>query len=118
MLEMRNLWRLILGALFFTAPLLGQGTRLWVLRAPGEMVEYDPATFAVKQTVKVPAEAVLSPGNVSVNGVWQILFAAAVSLPLSKEDAASAHSVWFCNGHIGATIDLGVKREMMGAGSN
>jgi hypothetical protein len=115
---MRKLWPLIVAVLLLTAPLFAQGKRVWVLRAPGEMVEYDPATFAVKQTVKVPAEAVQSPGNVSVNGVGQILFAAAVSLPLSKEDAASAHSVWFWNGHSASTIDLGVKREVMGAGSN
>jgi hypothetical protein len=115
---MRKLSLLIVTLLLLTVPLLGQGKRLWVLRAPGEMVEYDPATFAVKQTVKVPAEAVQSPGNVSVNGLGQILFAAAVSLPLSKEDAASAHSVWFWNGHSAATIDLGVKREVTTAGSN
>jgi hypothetical protein len=116
MVGMKN--SLLVWLLLLTAPLLGQAKRLLVLRAPGEMVEYDPATFAVKQTVKVPAEAVRSPGNVSVNSVGQILFAATVSLPLSKEDAASAHSVWFWNGHSASTIDLGVKREVMGAGSN
>jgi hypothetical protein len=115
---MKTALQLIAGLLLLTAPLLGQGKRLWVLRAPGEMVEYDPATFAMKQTVKVPAEAVRSPGSISVNGVGQILFAAAVALPLSKEDAASAHGVWFWNGHSATTIDLGVKREVTTAGSN
>lgn len=115
---MRNLL-VACGILLLTSSALGQGKRLWVLRAPGEMVEYDPATFAVKQTIKVPAEAVQSPGNVSVNRLRQILFAAVpVSLPLSEEDAASAHKAWFWNGSVATTIDLGVKREVGTAGSN
>ena len=115
---MRIGFQFVCGLLLLTASALGQGKRLWVLRAPGEMVEYDPATFAVKQTVKVPAEAVQSPGNVQVNRLGQILFAPAVSLPLSEEDAASAHKAWFWNGHTAATIDEGVKREVGTAGSN
>ena len=104
--------------LLLTAPLLGQGTRLWVLRAPGEMAEYDPATFAAKQTVKVPAEAVQSPENISVNRLGQILFETPVSLPLSEDDAKSAHKIWFWNGHSAATIDQGLKRDLTAAGSN
>jgi len=115
---MRKVLRMIAGVLLLSAPLLAQGTRLWVLRAPGEMVEYDPATFAMKQTVKVPVGAVPSPGNISVNRLGQILFAAPVSLPLSKEDAEAPHRVWFWNGHVAITIDQGVKREVTGAGSN
>jgi hypothetical protein len=115
---MRKILQVVSGLLLLMAPLLGQGKRLWVLRAPGEMVEYDPATFAAKQTVKVPAEAVQSPGNVSVNRVGQILYVAAVSLPFSEEDVASAHKVWFWNGRSATTIDLGVKREVNATGSN
>ena len=109
---------MIVGVLLLCAPLLAQGKRLWVLRSPGEMVEYDPATFAVKQTVKVPIGAVPSPGNISVNRLGQILFAALVSLPLSKEDAEAQHRAWFWSGHEAITIDQGVKREVTGAGSN
>jgi len=101
-----------------TLPLLGQGKRLWVLRAPGEMVEYDPATFAVKQTVKVPVAAVQSPATVSVNRRGQILFAPAVALPLSDEDATSAHKLWIWDGHNATTIEQGVKREVNTTGSN
>ena len=115
---MRKLSQLVVAVLLLTAPLPAQGKRLWVLRSTGEMVEYDPATFAVKQTVKLPADAAQSPANVSVNRLGQMLFADAVALPLSKEDAAASHSVWFWNGHNAATIDLGVKREMISAGSN
>ena len=115
---MRQTLQVVSGLLLLTAPLLGQGKRLWVLRAPGEMVEYDPATFAAKQTVKVPADAVQSPGSVSVNRLGQILYATAVSLPLSEEDAASAHQAWFWNGRSATTIDQGVKREVNATGSN
>ena len=100
------------------APLLGQEKRVWVLRAPGEMVEYDPAKFAVEQTVKVPAEAVSSPQSVSVNHVGQILFAPAVALPLAEGDAEAAHKAWFWNGRAGTAIDLGANRGESTAGSN
>jgi hypothetical protein len=114
------MWKILLvvTALLLAAPLLGQGKRLWVLRSPGEMVEYDPATFAVKQTVKVPAAAVQSPGTIFVNRLGQILYAPAVLLPLSEEDAASAHKVWVWDGHNAITIDQGVSRGVSTTGSN
>jgi hypothetical protein len=104
--------------LLLTVSSLAQTPRLWVLRSPGEMVEYDPATFAVKQTVKVPGEAAQLPQSVAVNHTGQILFAPAVSLPLAEGDAASPHNVWFWNGRTVTTIDRGVKREVGSAGSN
>jgi hypothetical protein len=108
----------VLCILAFTAPLMGQGKRLWVLRGPGEMVEYDPATFAVKQTVRVLPEAVPSPQSVSVNHLGQILFAPVVSLPLVDTDIKSPHKAWFWNGQAATTIDLGVKHETAETGSN
>ena len=116
--DMKIIIRMICVLLLSATSLLGQGKRLWVLRSPGEMVEYDPATFAAKQTVKVPAEAVESPQNVSVNRLGQILLATPVSLPLAEEDASSARKVWFWNGHAATTIDPGVKREKASTGSN
>ena len=97
---------------------MAQGKRLWVMRASGEMVEYDLTTFAVKQTVKLPTDAVQSAQSVTVNQVGQILFAPVVSLPLSDEDAAGAHKVWFWNGRSASMIDQGVKRSSTTAGSN
>ena len=115
---MRRSLLVVSGLLLLTVPLLGQGKRLWVLRPPGEMVEYDPATFAVKQTVKVPAAALQSPATIAVNRLGQILFAPAVSLPLSDEDAASAHKLWIWDGHNAITIEQGVKRDVTTTGSN
>jgi hypothetical protein len=117
---MRRTFVLVCAVALWVSPLLAQGPRLWVLRASGEMVEYDPTTFAAKATatVKVPAEAAASPQSVAVNRVGQILFVPAVSLPLSEEDAAAGHKAWLWNGKASTAIDLGVKREMGVTGSN
>src|ERR1051326_771037 len=115
---MRVISRLFCCFVCLTIPLLGQGKRLWVLSATGEMKEYDPATFAAKQTVKVPAEAAQSPQNISVNHLGEILFVPSAALPLSEEDVASAHEVWLWNGHEATTIDQGLKRESSATGSN
>ena len=100
------------------SPAAAQSRRLWVLRPPGELVEYTPGTFAVKQRVKIPPEALQSPQNISVNRLGQILFASPASLPLSQEDAEASHKIWFWNGHVATTFEAGVKREVGGAGSN
>jgi len=104
--------------LLLSAPLFAQGKRLWVLHDPGEMVEYDPATFAVKQKVKLPAEALTTPGGIEVNHPGQILFATPAELPLAADDVRSPHQVWFWNGNTASTLDQSVKREVVAAGSN
>jgi hypothetical protein len=109
---------MVVTSLLLTAPLLAQTKRLWVLRSPDEMVEYDPATFAVKQTVRIPAAALQSPATISVNRLGQILYASAVSLPLAEEDAASPHKAWMWDGHNATTLDQGVNRETSTTGSN
>jgi hypothetical protein len=95
-----------------------QQKRLWVLRAPGEMAEYDPATFASKQAVKIPAEAAKSPEGLSVNHLGQMLFAPAVSLPLSESDLAGSKTVWVWDGHTATTLTREVTRSTSTAGSN
>lgn len=102
----------------FSASALGQGKRLWVLRAPGEMIEYDPATFAAKQKVKVPAEALQSAASMQVNRVGQILFAPTLSLPLAESDLTSPHKIWLWDGHDAIALDLGVKHQAGKTGSN
>jgi hypothetical protein len=97
---------------------LAQGPRLWVLRAPGEIVEYDPATFVAKSTVKVPADALPSPQSIQVNRLGQILFAPGLSLPLLDSDVKSPHKIWIWDGHDATTLDLGVKHEVGKTGSN
>ena len=95
-----------------------QTRRLWVLRNSGEMIEYDATTFAAKQTVKVPAEAMQSPQNLMANRSGQILFVPSASLPLTESDLEAEHKIWFWNGHAASTIDMGLKREVGATGSN
>ena len=115
---MRRIFSILTGLILITVPLVAQTRHLWVLRSTGEMVEYDPATFAVKQTVKLPADAGRAPASVDVNHVGQILFAPTVSLPLSEGDVAAPHKVWTWNGQAAASIDLGITRKQESVGSN
>ena len=115
---MRKVSPLIAYCLLLATPLVAQEKRLWVLREPGEMVEYDVKTFAVKQTVKVPPAALKNPAAIEVNSLGQMLFASAVSLPVAAEDVKAPHQVWFWDGHAASTIDQGVKREVSAVGSN
>lgn len=110
--------RFLIALLLPAASLLAQEKRLWILGAPGEMVEYDLTTFAIKQRVKVPPEALTTPSGIEVNHMGQILFAETVDLPLAADDVRSTHQVWFWNGHAANTINQGVKREVSSTGSN
>jgi hypothetical protein len=104
--------------LLLAVSLSAQSKRLFVLRAPGEAVEYDSATFAAKQTVKVPAEAVASPQDFSVNHLGQMLFASPVSVPLAESDLAAERKVWFWDGHAATTLTREVTRTTVTTGSN
>jgi len=115
---MRKLIPSLCVVLAFSVSLAAQGKRLWVLRAPGEIAEYDPATLSAKQTVKVPAEAAASPQNFSVNHLGQMLFAAPVSLPLAEGDLAAEQKVWFWDGRTANTLARDVARTTSTAGSN
>jgi hypothetical protein len=115
---MRKLTPVLCVLLFLAANLAAQSKRLWVLRPPGEMVEYDPETFTAKQTVKVPVEAASSPQNFSVSHLGQMLFAAPASLPLVEGDLASGQKVWFWDGHAATTLAREVARTTTAVGSN
>jgi hypothetical protein len=115
---MRRLVLTSCSLLLLATSLAAQSKRLWVLRAPGEAVEYDSTTFAEKQTVKVPAEAVESPQNFSVNHLGQMLFAAPVALPLAEGDLAAERKVWFWDGKAVSTLSREVVRTTSTAGSN
>jgi hypothetical protein len=115
---MRRLIAIVVPVLFLTLSAAAQNKRLWVLRAPGEAVEYDPATFAEKQTVKVPQEAAASPARVSINHLGQMLFAPLVTLPLADDDIAAERKVWLWDGHAATTLTRDVSRITSTMGSN
>jgi len=99
-------------------PTLAQNKRLWVLRIPGEMTEYDPTTFDPKSSVKVPPEAVASPQSLSVNHLGQMLFAMPASLPLREDDLTAQKKVWLWDGHAANILNRDVDRATSATGSN
>jgi hypothetical protein len=108
----------ILCVVLISGSLGAQSKRLWVLRASGEMVEYDSATFAAKRTVKVLADAAASPQNLFVNRLGQMLFASPVALPLAEGDLTAEQKVWFWDGHAATTLARDVARTTATTGSN
>jgi hypothetical protein len=88
------------------------------LRAPAAMVAYDAATFALRQTVKLPADSLQSSQNIAVNLSGQILLSSLSSLPLTEDDAQAARKVWFWNGRAASTLDPGVRWNSVTEGSN
>jgi hypothetical protein len=105
-------------ALTFSFPLVAQNKRIWILRAPGEAVEYDAATFAEKLVVKIPPEALASPQNFQINALGQMLFAPAVALPLTEGDFAAEKRIWFWNGHTAIILMRDISRTTATVGSN
>jgi hypothetical protein len=104
--------------LLLPAALAAQSKRLWVLRAPGEAVEYDASTWAEKQTVKIPPEAFTSPQDFSINGLGQMLFATPAALPLAEGDLAAEKKAWFWDGHTATRLTREVARTTATTGSN
>ena len=115
---MKKLISILFAVALLFAPLMAQSQRLWVLHAHGEITEYDPTTFAAKQTVKLPAEVSGSPQALFVNHAGQMLFAAPLSLPLSEDDLAGAQKVWFWDGHAARSLTREVARSVSTTGSN
>lgn len=115
---MRKVCQLIVAVLLLALALSAQERRLWILRDPGEMVEYDLTTFAVKNRVKVPPQALKSPGNLSVNQRGQILLVPSTTPAVTDEDAAAPHTVWLWNGQAASTLDPGTEHKAEQRGSN
>lgn len=116
-MKRRNLFNAIYVVLFLVSLSAAQGKRLWVLRAPGEMMEYDSATFAAKLSVKLPSEALSSPQGLSINNSGQMLFATPVSLPLAEADLAD-RKIWFWDGHTANTLVRDIVRTTSAVASN
>jgi hypothetical protein len=108
----------VIALLLTSTPLFAQTKRLWILQSSGEMVEYNPTTFAIMQRVKLPPEALKSPSNISINHQGQILFASTISLPLSDADATDPHKIWMWTGHAATSIDQAVEHKSEEHGSN
>lgn len=93
--------------------------RLWVLQKPGTIVEYDPATFAPKQTREVPPEIFKSPQDLQINQNGQMLF-----LPGQVQEAdGRVHEntdskFWFWDGRSEKSIHRPVSSSTTSSGTN
>src|SRR5208282_260859 len=107
---------------FASVTLLAQdqtNKRLWVLQKPGTIVEYDPVTFAPRQTQEIPPEIFKSPQDLQINQKGQMLF-----LPGQvQESGGLVHEYtdskfWFWDGRSGTSMHRPVSRSTTSSGTN
>ena len=93
--------------------------RLWVLQEPDAVVEYDPATFAPRQTQKIPPEILKSPQDLQMNRKGQMLF-----LPATvRESDGLVHEnlereFWFWDGASGRFMERPITKTTMPSAAN
>ncbi len=80
--------------------------RLWVLQAPGQMVEYDPSTWTAINKIKVPPEFLLDPENLQVNRSGQMLFYSDPRIQFGDPDRHfPSGKLWLWNGRSALILD-------------
>ncbi|HZE27550.1 MAG TPA: hypothetical protein VE083_09195 [Terriglobales bacterium] len=94
-----------------------QSRRLWVLKEPDAIVEYDPATFAPKHSVKVPEEVLKAARILQINQTGQMLFAPNTEDP-SPDVGKNGERFWFWDGQSATMFGRGIMRIAGRAGSN
>jgi hypothetical protein len=98
-------------------PLAAQSPRLWVLTEPNSVVEYDPATFARKESVKVPDEVAKSARIFQINRKAQMLYAPNSDDP-SPDVGKAGDRFWVWDGHATSSLGRETIRISSQAGSN
>jgi hypothetical protein len=103
----------------FPGPASGQTPeRLWVLRAPDEIVEYDPATFSPRNTFQVPPEALDHPEWLSVSTGGRILFDPDPSRIAYPGPGSTTAGIWLWNGEQAELLRRGWTRTVTPEGVN
>src|ERR1700751_1079430 len=82
---------------------LGQARRLWVLKEPDSIVEYDPSTFAAKGTGKGPPQALKAARILQINRKGQMLFAPNTDDP-SPDVGKNGEKFWYWDGQTESKI--------------
>ena len=94
----------LLVALSITYPYVSaQSPRLWVLTEPNSVIEYDPATFARKESVKVPDEVAKSARIFQINHKGQMLYAPNSDDP-SPDVGKGGDRFWLWDGHAASSL--------------
>ena len=99
------------------ASVTAQSRRVWVVKAPDAIVEYDPATFAAKQSIPVPADVAKAARILQINRQGQMLFAPNPDDP-SPDVGKNGERFWFWDGHTGSMLGREIIRISGRAGSN
>jgi hypothetical protein len=94
-----------------------QDRRIWVMKEPGSMVEYDASTFALKQTSPIPVEVLKAPSALQVNAKGQMLFAPN-SDDASPDVGNAGEKIWFSDGKATTELKRGFLRTASRTGSN
>lgn len=108
-------WALVLGCLCGCAA--GQSRTLWVLNEPDTIVAYDSASFAPKQSVKVPEDVVKAARILQINHQGQMLFAPNTDDP-SPDVGKNGERFWFYDGKSSAMLGREIIRISGRSGSN
>jgi hypothetical protein len=114
---MVNLLKSLLAVACLATLACAQSQRLWVLTEPNSIVEYDPTTFAAKQTVSVPNEVVKSARILQINRKGQMLYAPNSDDP-SPDVGKSSEKFWFWDGHAPVLLGREIIRVSSHSGSN
>jgi hypothetical protein len=117
LIRMRNLLQFLLIAACLTAAAFGQARRVWVLKEPDSIVEYDPATFVVKQTQKVREDVLKAARILQINGKGQMLFAPNTDDP-SPDVGKNGERFWFWDGQATTMLGREIIRVSAASGSN
>jgi len=94
-----------------------QNRRIWIMQEPGSVIEYDPVTFASKQTTPIPSEVLHAPGLLQVNARGQMLFAPNPDDP-SPDVGKAGEKIWFWDGKAASDVKRGLVRTSSRTGSN
>jgi len=87
------------------------------MQEPGSIVEYDPLTFASKQTSPIPPEALHAPALLQVNVQGQMLFAPNPDDP-SPDVGKAGEKIWFTDGKTPTDLKRGFVATASRTGSN
>jgi len=114
---MARLLKYIVMIACLAAPLAAQSRRVWVLKQPDSIVEYDPTTFAPKHTIKIPEEILKAARILQINRQGQMLFAPNTDDP-SPDVGKNGERFWFWDGQSATMLGRGIMRITGHAGSN
>ena len=114
---MRKFLQFLWIAACLSATAFGQSRRIWVLKEPDSIVEYDPATFAARQTQKVPEDVLKAARILQINAKGQMLFAPNTDDP-SPDVGKNGERFWFWNGQSTTMLGREIIRVSAPSGSN